>query len=129
MSEETVEQQQRFESRDSDRGVDLSDLPGPPWTPAAIGDLFYTLADICGAGDLRTARNPALDPRSFGAGRAKRLIRLMDATGEEAEALLAEGAALQAMIDATLPQPAGTPRQGGAPPLRPAKTVKRTRTF
>ena len=128
MSEETVETN-KFESRPQDQGVDLNNLPGPPWTPATLGDLFYKLADICGAGDLRTARNPALDPRGFGIGRAKRLIRLLDATGDKAEALLAEGEALQATIDAQLPLPQGTPRAQGAAPLRPAKTVRRTRTF
>ena len=126
MPEETTATNDDLLRRDpADGAIDINDLPALPWTRQALGvELFTRLAMVAGVGDLQGhQRNPSLDPRTFGESRAKRLIRISDARGERAAALLAEGRALQARIDATLPAVTGKPRQPGAPALRPAKTT------
>lgn len=107
--------------------IDVNNLPAIPWTRDALGvSVFRALAEVAGVGDLQDhQRNPSLDPRTFGESRAKRLIRLANAKGVQAQALLEEGKALQARIDATLPAIKGRPRKAGAPPLSPAKTTFR----
>lgn len=114
-----------------DEGLDLNDLPEPPWTPESLGrEMFDKLAIVSGSGDRAMKQiGLSLDPREFGRCRAKRLIKLTSAAGAEADVLMEEGRRLQALIDATLPPPAGTPRRPGAPPLRPSQTVRRTRIF
>lgn len=160
-----------FETRPSDCGIDLNNLPAAPWTPLKIGEIFYSLCIVAGAGDQRGRRNPSLDPRQFASGRLRRILQLKGlkiqpstiqviekgqivertmtpeevinwyeinypgdeetrrAQFEEMERLTHEAFALQASIDAKLPAPEGTPRHPGAEPLRPGKTVRKTRTF
>ncbi len=111
----------------ADGAIDINNLPALPWTRESLGvELFGRLAIVAGVGDLQGhQRNPSLDPRSFGLSRAKRLIRIGNAQGERAAALLAEGQKLQERIDGALPAIQGKSRQPGAPPLRPAKTTVR----
>lgn len=108
-----------------DEGLDLINLPAPPWTYEALGPaLFKKLSRVTGVGDLSRQTNPSLDPRSFGMARAKLLIRVGRKRGDEAAALMAEGRRLQAIIDAKLPPRSGTPRKPGAPPLSAATTTQ-----
>jgi hypothetical protein len=120
-----------FAASPHDLGLNMNDLPPPPWTPEILGDdLFFRLAEVCGAGDRSMRQHGlSLDPRSFGRGRASRLARLESATPERRAELFAEGEVLQAIIDSMMPAPAGTPRNPDAPPLRGAKMVRRVRTF
>lgn len=120
-----------IQSGQYDEGLDLNNLPAPPWTPENLGrEVFDKLAIVSGAGHSGMKQiGLSLDPRTFGRSRAKRLIKLTNATEERAEALYAEGHKLQELIDEMLPPRAGTQRAAGAPPLRPSPTVKRTRTF
>lgn len=112
-----------------DMGLDLMRLPAPPWTPSNLGEVFYHLALVCGAGNLRGQRNPSLDPRTFGRGRAARLISILpDGEARRAE-LMAEGERIQAIINQMLPAPAGSPRDPRAEPLRPSTTTRRSRRY
>lgn len=119
----------KFERDDLDpAGIDVNALPPIPWTRAALGDdVFQDLADAMGAGDLRQLKKAAIDPRSFGTGRAARLIEAykLDPESEQAEAYRQEGAALQEAINATLPAITGTPRNPKAKPMTPATTTRK----
>lgn len=68
----------KIESTEFDYGVDLNNLPPAPWTPLALGELFWDLSEICGAGIDPNQRNPSLDPRTFARGRMKRMLRLLN---------------------------------------------------
>lgn len=127
-----------------DQGIDVNNLPAPPWTPANLGADFYKLAQICGAGDIQILRNPSLDPRSFGRGRANRIAELLGlkraalptdpnykVLEEERQAniemLYEEGERLQQKINAGLPTPQGTPRTPGAPAMGKGGVFRRLR--
>lgn len=120
----------RFELDGYDGAVDLNNLPSAPWTREALGDVaFHQLAVTMGAGSLLSLRKPSIDIRSFGEGRANRLIELhgLDVDSSDAEAFRQEGLALQEAINAKLPPIAGTPRHPSATPLTPATTVIKQR--
>ena len=119
----------KFETDDYDEGLDVNSLPGLPWTREALGEpLFTQIATVAGAGGgghaFRRQQNPSIDPRSFGTGRAKRLIQLygLKKGSEQAQAYIDEGLALQEAIDEQLPMVKGRPRNPNAKPLRPAET-------
>lgn len=123
-----------FEVDDYDEGLDVNSLPGLPWTREALGEpLFTQIATVAGAGGgghtFQRQRNPSLDPRSFGTGRAKRLIALygLKPGSEQAKAYLQEGLALQEAINEQLPAVKGTPRNPTATPLKPTTTTTRER--
>lgn len=122
---ETLKLGQQFEPDDYDEGVDVNALPAPPWTREALGDdLFNRLATLAGAGQIQPGQlGASLDPRSFGRSRAIRLIQKYGLTGDQAQAYLNEGDALQEAIDAHLPPVRGTARNPVAKPLKPAKTT------
>lgn len=135
----------KFERDDYDpQDVDVNNLPPLPWTRDALGGkLFHSLAIAMGVGDVRQNAKATLDPRSFGMGRANRLIELyglarpQQLTGNgdggesdedfakrvaQVEALLQEGAAIQETIQGADVPTAGTPRNPKAKPLTPAIT-------
>lgn len=113
-----------FERDDYDGEIDVNKLPALPWTRDNLGEAqFKALAAVAGVGDLQDhQRNPSLDPRSFGRSRAFYLIRKYGLKGEQAQAYLEEGEALQEAIDANLDPVKGTPRNPKAKPLKPART-------
>lgn len=120
----------RFELDGYDGAIDLNNLPCAPWTREALGAaLFHQLAVTMGAGNLQSLRKPSIDIRSFGEGRANRLIELhgLDVDSAEAEAFRQEGRAIQETINAKLPPIAGTPRHPSATPLTSAITTVRQR--
>jgi len=119
----------RFEPDDYDEGLDVNALPALPWTKEALGEeVFSQLATVAGVGNLADHQlDPSLDPRSFGITRAKRLIRMHGLKGEQAQAYMEEGAALQEAIDEVLPPVRGTARNPTARPLKPARTVTKER--
>lgn len=120
----TLKLAEAFERDDYDGDIDVNNLPAVPWTQELLGEaLFKKLAIVAGVGDLQDhQRNPSLDPRSFGRSRAIRLVRLYGLKGEQAQAYMDEGEALQEAIDAKLDPVKGTPRNPKAKPLRPART-------
>lgn len=135
MADETIETAPEIEL-----GFDVAALPATPWTldgfklrlGAAEGSAkFRELATICGAGVSESALGASLDPRKFALGVGNKLIAdlTLDPQGPEADAIRARAEAVQAQIDATLPEATGTERAEGAPPLRPSITKKSERKF
>lgn len=138
-----------------DEGLDLMNLPEAPWTVEKLGaELYGKIARVSGAfnPDLDQSFRPALDPRAFAAGRAANRARIFGIpkpgpevnTPEKFEAwfaglspenqhavndLNAEAEALDALIAAKLPTPAGIGRKAGAKPLTPAKLKFTKRMF
>lgn len=109
---------------DADGGIDVANLPPLPWTRDALGEEYFdALALAAGVGSLKNQRNPSIDPRSFFFSRAKKLIRENQLRGEEAKAILDEGAAAQKAFDEQLPKPGGLARSPKAPALKPARTT------
>jgi len=66
-----------FDKDDFDEGLDVNNLPALPWTRENLGtQLFNKLARVGGYGDTSNMKRAPLDVRSFGTGRANRLIEL-----------------------------------------------------
>ncbi len=141
-----------FASDPLDEGLDVNALPYPPWQPRTVGLFtFKKLAAVMGCGES-LAKNPTLDARTFGGGRANRQIALYGLTAEiqpvptgeggdttpgdykradeanverlaRLDAIKAEGQKLQDAINLCLPELAGTPRSERAQPLTPTKST------
>ena len=153
---ETLTLATKFEADELDEGLDVNALPVPPWQLKELGSkLFKQLAAVMGAGESLN-KNPSLNPRTFGVGRANRQIYALGlereiaptATGPEKDFLpedytradeanvervreierrKAEGQRLQDAINDLLPPLEGTARNPNAKPLTPAKTTLKER--
>lgn len=119
-----------FKRYPSDGDVDVNDLPSLPWTRDALGPLYADMARACGSTVSDSALDPSVDARAWAISRGHKHIADLGLTGEDAEAVLLEASALQEAINEALPDPSGSPRAPGAPPMRGSTTtVKKGRSY